>query len=144
MMGSRRAVLYLGLVFLLGFALGSLGTYWYYASKRSHRHRAEEISPVRGALKWLTRELDLTSEQEKQLEAILDETAQGYYAVFRQVHPQFQAVRQQGRQKIRAILSEEQRAKFEELVRRIDEREEKMRQKYENRQGSETPEEQSK
>ena len=133
MMGSRRAVVYLLLVFLLGLALGSVGTFW--AWKSGHLRawwgsRYAQRSPV----DWLNRELKLTPDQQKQLEAILDETAGGYRAIRERVGPEYEQVRQAGREKIRAILTPEQRAKFEELVRAIDEERARHRREYEQRQ----------
>lgn len=141
MMGSRRAVLYLGLVFLLGFALGALGSH--YATRAgwfASLYRSGERGPVR----WLTRELDLTPEQQKQLGVILDEAGAQYSAIFEKVRPEYQQVRQQTRDKIRALLTEKQRARFEELVRRIDERETKEREKHPPRPRPPVPPEQRK
>ena len=141
MMGSRRAVFYLGLVFVLGFVLGALGGH--YADKAgwlAYLHKGGGQGP----LGWLTRELDLTPEQQKQLGPILDEAGAQYFAIFEKVRPEYEQVRQQTREKIRALLSEKQRAKFEELVRHIDEREAKERQKYQNRPRPSAPQEQGK
>lgn len=134
MMGSRRAVVYLLLVFLLGFALGGLGSFWAARSGWLHGWWGERYS-TQGAVKWLSKELSLTPAQEKQLEGILDETAAGYRAVRERVAPEYEQVRQAGREKIRAILTPEQRAKFEELVRRIDAERAQRRQEHERRQG---------
>lgn len=119
MMGSRRAVVYLLLVFLLGLAVGGLGTVW--AIKKGWWHWGYGPWSSPGTVKWLTGELNLTADQQKQLEAILDETSTGYRAIRERVRPEYDQVRQAGREKIRAILTPEQRAKFEELVRRLDE-----------------------
>lgn len=131
MMGTRRAVVYLVLVFLLGLALGSVGTVWVVKKGLLRSWWSERYSFPQGAVEWLDRELKLTPEQRRQLEAILDETAAGYRAIRERVGPEYEQVRQAGREKIRAILTPEQRAKFEELVRAIDEKRAKHRQEYE-------------
>lgn len=130
MMGSRRAVVYLALVFFLGAALGVLGTLW--ATKRglADERRVHDRSP-KGALEWLDRELKLSPAQRQQLETILDETGNSYRAIRQRTRPEYDAVRQQGREKIRAILNEQQRPRFEELVREIDAREAERRQREE-------------
>ncbi len=125
-MGSRRAVVYLALVFVLGFACGALATYWAEKNAWFHSGEKEDHSP----LQWLTRELDLTPEQQKELEPILDKTGREYYRLFEKVRPEFEAIREETRGKIRALLTEAQRAKFEELVRKIEEREARHREKY--------------
>ncbi|MDA2913708.1 hypothetical protein MYX77_07085 [Acidobacteriia bacterium AH_259_A11_L15] len=136
-MGSRRAVVYLLLVFLLGFAGGGLASYW--AAKAGWFHRFG-AGGERGPLKWLTRELDLTPEQQEQLKPILDKTGQEYFLLYEKVRPEFEQVRQQTREKIRALLTPEQRARFEELVREMEEKEAEARRKYGQPEEEETPE----
>jgi Spy/CpxP family protein refolding chaperone len=131
MIGTRRAILYLLLVFALGAVVGGLATHWAsrrgWAEERSGHHR-----DPRGALEWLDRELKLTPEQRVQVEAILDETGQAYRAIRQRTRPEYEAAREAGRNKIRAVLSEEQRRRFEELVQEIDARR-RERQREENR-----------
>lgn len=134
MMGNRRAILYLLLVFLLGLALGSLGIFWAWKAGYLRAWWGSQYSFPRGAVEWLNRELNLAPYQQKQLEAILDETAAGYRAIRERVGPEYEQVRQAGREKIRAILTPEQRAKFEELVRAIDAERARHHQEYERRQ----------
>jgi len=134
-MGTRRAALYLLLVFVLGLAIGSLGLLW--AGKHGWVPRGwwgRGSSGPQDAVAWLDRELKLTPEQRQQLEAILDEMAAGYRGIRERVGPEYEAVRQAGREKIRAILTPEQRARFEELVRGLDEERARRRQEYERRQ----------
>jgi Spy/CpxP family protein refolding chaperone len=121
MMGTRRAVFYLVLVFLLGAVVGGLATHWATGRGWAAGHSDYRRDP-RGALEWLERDLRLTPEQRTQVEAILDETGQGYRAIRQRTRPEYEAVRQQGREKIRAVLNAEQRARFEELVQEIDAR----------------------
>ena len=129
MMGTRRAVLYLVLVFLLGAVVGGLATQW--ASRRGWAsERSDHRRDPRGALEWLNRELKLSPEQRSQVESILDETGQAYRAIRQRTRPEYEAVRHQGREKIRALLSEEQRGRFEALVREIDAREAERREKH--------------
>jgi len=137
MIRSRRAVLYLGLVFLLGIALGALGMFWagrhgwtHADSTRQHRPRGVE---------WLDRELDLSAEQRQQVEAILDEMGQAYREIRQRTRPEYEAVRQQGRDRIRALLSEEQRGRFEQLVRELDEKEARRSQERDKPKKQDSP-----
>lgn len=127
MMGTRRAILYLLVVFVLGAVVGGLATHW--ASRRGWAsERSDYRRDPRGALEWLNRELKLSPNQRAQVEAILDDTGQAYRTIRQRTRPEYESVRQQGRDRIRAVLNEEQRARFEELVREIDAaREEKHR-----------------
>jgi hypothetical protein len=69
----------------------------------------------------LAREVGLTPDQQKQVIAILD-AAQGEYKAIHDVSdPQIDAVRQRTRDKIRLLLAAEQKPKFEDFIRRLDE-----------------------
>jgi Spy/CpxP family protein refolding chaperone len=114
---NRRAVFLVVLVFLLGLALGGLTVYL----------EAEQFGLAYGrrgsgrTVERLTRELNLTAEQQQKLSATLDETRSRYQAVYEQYRPQIEQARQEGRQKIRGFLTAEQLPKFEAYLQRIDE-----------------------
>jgi len=118
---SRKAVVLVLVVFVLGILLGALGTYM--AGERVWA-RGEGHGGGKGRVRLqeqLTRELELNGEQQKQLAAILEQTKKKYEVLYEPVRAQADLVRQQGRENIRAILTPEQRVKFEEFLRRIDE-----------------------
>ncbi|HXE74242.1 MAG TPA: hypothetical protein VNN18_01220 [Candidatus Xenobia bacterium] len=121
MMTNRRAIAYLFLVFVLGAALGVLGTLWAGRTGWAAPGAPPSMRNKQDASEWLTRELNLSADQQRQLGVILDETAAQYEAIRDRVRPEYDQVRQQGRDKIRAILTPEQKARFEELVRQMDE-----------------------
>ena len=121
--GNRRAIALVLLVFVLGIALGAVSTY-VVAGRRvagapgqgsSHKDRRARL------VEQLTHELNLTADQQKQLEAILTDMQGKYRALHDQIAPQSEQIRQQGREKIRGILAPEQKPKFEEFMRRLDE-----------------------
>jgi Spy/CpxP family protein refolding chaperone len=68
-----------------------------------------------------TRGLSLSPDQEKQLEAIFNDVRGNYESLHKKLDPEYEQVRQQGRERIRQILTPEQRPKFEDLLRQIDE-----------------------
>lgn len=118
-----QAVLMVLFVFALGFIAGGLSVNFYRSqaendhlenARYSHK-RPEEM------IHRLTAELSLTPEQENQVQQILAETRQHYNQLRQEVHPRFQAVRDQSRARIRAVLNPEQQAKFDGWVRRQDE-----------------------
>jgi Spy/CpxP family protein refolding chaperone len=129
MIASRRAVLYLVLVFLLGLALGGLGMVW--AGRHGWSYAGAERQRAPRGVAWLCRELGLSAEQRQQVETILDEMGSAYREIRQRTRPEYEAVRQQGRDRIRAVLTEQQRARFEEWVREMDEREVRRRQGHE-------------
>ena len=73
------------------------------------------------AVPRLTKELDLTPDQEKQLGAILTEMQDRFDAVRQQMNPQFDQIREQGHDQIRQILTPDQRPKFEDFLQRAAE-----------------------
>ena len=117
---SRKAVMLVLAVFVLGILLGGLATYMFggrvLAGMGQHGPRDRTH-----LLERLTQELDLNADQQKQLDGILAETQKKYEVLYEPVRAQADQVRQQGRENIRAILTPEQRTKFEEILRRIDE-----------------------
>jgi Spy/CpxP family protein refolding chaperone len=68
----------------------------------------------------MTRDFGLTTDQAKQLDAILMQ----WHAEAKEVHDQsdaqIQQLRQKGRDQIRAILTAEQKPKFESFLQKMD------------------------
>jgi hypothetical protein len=69
----------------------------------------------------LTKDVGLNSDQQKQVSAILDQAQGDYKAVHTVMDPQIEAVRQKTREKIRAVLTDDQKPKFAEFLRKMDE-----------------------
>lgn len=118
----RKAALWVLIVFLLGAALGIILGYGY-AYRSVSAANAPAPEPVRRArrVEQMTRDLNLTSEQAKQLDAILLQWHTEVKAIHEQADVQFEAERQKGRNQIRAILTPEQKPKFEDFLRKLDE-----------------------
>jgi len=119
---KRKAALWVGAVFLLGAALGGVLGYVFAHHSVSAANQPQS-EPERRAhrVEQLTRELSLTPEQAKQLDAILLQRHTQARVLHEQLDAQLDQVRQMGRNEIRAILSPEQKPKFEEFLRRTDE-----------------------
>jgi Spy/CpxP family protein refolding chaperone len=121
MSATRKAGLWVGLVFLLGIALG--GTIGY--SYGHHLVSAANIplpEPERRAqrVQQLTQLLNLTSAQSQQVDAILLQRHTEAKAIHDQTDAQLDQVHQKGRAQIRAILAPEQKPKFEEFLKDLD------------------------
>ncbi len=114
---NRKAAWLVILVFLLGLALGGLSMHL--AAKRFWAGPPGPKDSAR-ILQEMTRDLSLTPEQQKQLAAIVEDTKAKYHAIYEQYRPQIEQVRQEGRQRIRAILTKDQQAKFEARLERMD------------------------
>lgn len=132
--GNRKAAVLVFVVFVLGIALGAVGTYLVTSRVLAARPLASQASLARnpaGTLAIFTRGLDLTPDQQKQLQAIFNETRANYAALHQKLDPEYEQVRQQSRDKIRQILTPEQRPKLEELLHQIDQ--ERARRQAEGR-----------
>ena len=119
---SRKAALWVGVVFLLGAALG--GTLGYsYAHHLVSAASTPMPEPARRAqrVKQLTELLNLTSDQIQQIDTILLQKHTEAKAVHDQADAQLDHVHQKGRDEIRAILTAEQKSKFEEFLKNLDE-----------------------
>lgn len=126
---QQKATFWLALVFVLGTALGAVLGY-------AFAHRSYAAAPAqltaeqRRAQKreQLAREVGLTAEQQTQVAAILDQAQTEYKAIHAVSDPQVDAVRQKSRDKIRQILNPDQKPKFEEFIRRMDEERKRLGQ----------------
>jgi len=121
MSATRKAALWVGVVFLLGAALGGMVGYSYehhlvsaasapLPEPERRAHRVEE----------LTQALGLTSAQSQQIDAILLQRHTEVKSIHDQTDAQIDQVRQKGREQIRAILTPEQKPKFEEFLKNLD------------------------
>lgn len=119
--GSRKAVLLVVVVFVLGIALGAVGTYLVTSRVQAARVQPSLRTGPGHAMAVFTRDLDLNQDQQNQIQAILNDTRAKYAQLHEKLDPEYEEVRQEGRQKIRQVLTPEQRPKFEDLLRQMDE-----------------------
>lgn len=126
--GTTRLKIWLVIigVFILGGASGVLldGVYRLRASGNARQemhnnHHAEEV------IEHMKSDLNLSDDQVTQVRAILDQTRNDYHALRAEVRPRYDAVRQNARVKIRALLNAEQQRKFDAKVAEIDARRER-------------------
>ena len=121
MSATRKAGLWVGVVFLLGAALGGVLGYSY------EHHLVSAASaplpePVRRAhrVEQLTQALSLTSAQSQQVDSILQQWHTEVKTIHDQSDEQIEQIRQRRRDQIRTILTPEQKPKFEEFLKDID------------------------
>lgn len=119
---TRKAALWVGVVFLLGAALGGMIGYAFaHHTAQAAPPQMTEATKRAQKVQRLTEELNLTPEQQKQLEVIMAGVQAQYKAIHQSTEPQINEARQKGREQIRAILTPEQKPKFEEFLKRLDE-----------------------
>jgi Spy/CpxP family protein refolding chaperone len=119
--GNRKAILLVVLLFLLGIAVGSLGTYAVTTRVLAARALPGLSHNPGQTMATFTRELALTPDQQNQIQAIFNDTRGKYAQLHERLDPEYEQVRQQGRQRIRQVLTPDQVPKFEELLRQLDE-----------------------
>lgn len=111
---TRRAYFYFGLTFLLGILVGAGGEFYYaWHSGRWHPPFSEKH-----AIERMQRDLNLSPAQVQQLTQIMNDEVAKFRALREQTDPQFEALRKETGDRIRQILTPDQLAKFNEIVRR--------------------------
>ena len=108
-------------VFVIGFAAGALALNLYQqltSSSKKDQPRGTEALVGR-----MTDRVGLSSEQQEQVKKILDEATDKYKDIRKDMdpavkpfEPRFNAVRQESRDRIRALLTPEQLPKYEQMV----------------------------
>lgn len=121
---NKKSILYLisysVLILMAGIYIGK-----YMADKEHHHRRAhwgqKHMSKTKhekrevSMLKMFTKKLNLTEEQQLQVEAILTKHRPEMEAMKNQIHEQYKAAHKQFKQEINAILTEEQKVLFEKM-----------------------------
>jgi len=124
---KRTAALWVAAVFVLGVALGGVFGY-FYASRALAAPKAPPLSETERRARRLdqfTHDFGLTDAQRQQMDAILLQAHNESKALreqnTQQLAAQMDQERQKNRERIRAILTPEQKSKFEEFLRKFDE-----------------------
>ena len=115
-------------VFLLGLLVGGLGVH-VMGSHAAPPPPAPMPTTSDEVVKQLDAKCSLTSEQEKQIRAIMNDVMSQYRQLYEPIRPQIEEVRQAGRQRMRGVLTPEQLPKFEEYLRHMDEERKKQEHK---------------
>lgn len=120
--------LWLGLLvlFLSGVCVGGLGT-WMIAEQRVMDSLTREPQPFHKAImSKLTRELDLNESQRARIAEIVSNSQDELAALRERLRPEREEILRRGREALKAELSPEQQAKFDEIHRKMEERRSKM------------------
>jgi len=121
----RKAWEWLALLFVLGAAIG--GVFGYSFAHRSYAATNPNVQtlsePERRAKRVaeVAKELGLTPEQSQKVDGIIAAAHLEMKAIHDKAETDVDAVRQKARTQIREFLTAEQKAKYEELVHRMDE-----------------------
>lgn len=113
---NPRVIALLAMVFICGVAFGAvgMGTYLHrFLPVQNRSDRALVYQGRRITLEQLQRDLDLNADQSETIKLILDD----YSKFFLNLEDQRQSIYEVGRRKILDVLNDQQKAKFEQLLR---------------------------
>lgn len=121
MNAERRTIYYVAVIFISGMLAG--GTlmnlaehYWLHAAQT----REYDIRQHKLVAQEMRNRLNLTPEQQQQVDRILQRAVGNYLTLEGRLAPQFDQVRQQGRAQLRAVLNPQQRKAFDQIVKEVD------------------------
>jgi len=115
------ATLFLALTFLLGGMTGAVSEYLYSTRVSAARRPARPPGP-QAIVDQMAQDLKLDAAQKEQIKTIIGESREKYHRLSQQFRPNYDAIRQETRQQIRAVLREDQLTRFEEIVKEMDAR----------------------
>lgn len=119
----REAAILFVAVFVLGVIFGGVGNHlWNQHVSGQPITLVTAAHPTRDQLiDNFCQAVKITPEQRKQILVIMDDTSAKWKTLYAPLNPQKEAIRQEGRAQIRAILMPAQRPKFDEYMKRVDE-----------------------
>lgn len=120
--GRTRLKIWLVLVavFVLGSVTGAALTGLLYRSRAAGERPEAKEKAMHERFEKMRTELNLTDDQTKAVQAIIDETRNEYRALRTELRPKFEEPRQKARARIRALLTSEQLQKFDAMIARQD------------------------
>lgn len=128
-------------VFVIGFAAGALTLNLY--QRFTSTHPNNNVDPHDRAaviIQRMDEKMSLSGGQKDQIRTILEGTRDKYSDIrkkmepyMKEFEPQFDAVRQQSRNEIRAVLNDKQLPEFEKMIEEQDRERERMQQEERER-----------
>jgi Spy/CpxP family protein refolding chaperone len=104
-------------LFVVGVGVGVLGTHLFYA-KELHRHGGGGGVGAHRFITHLERELDLTEDQRRRIDEIVEQSRIEGDALHEEMLPRVREHMRQTRERVREVLTSEQQLKFDQLHER--------------------------
>jgi hypothetical protein len=120
-LNRTKARLVIMAIFVFGFVGGALSMNLYTRATATTKP-VDVATPRHYFFDSLNDKCKLTTDQQAQIHAICDDTFNKFHDIGKQVQPQMDQARQEGRDRIRAVLTKDQLPKFEELLVEMDKR----------------------
>jgi Spy/CpxP family protein refolding chaperone len=126
----QKARLWLGLVFILGAAIGGVFGYSFahrsYAASQAPAATLSEPERRAKRIAEMTKEVGLTPEQSTQIDQIIHQAHDEMKTIHEKSDADVDVVRQRAREQMRSLLTPEQRPKFEAMIQRKDQERKKQ------------------
>src|SRR5437870_6559413 len=119
---SFKAKLLVFAIFFLGIGSGVLIANFYTTRVTGSPDNPERAQSAQRDINKFYDYLGLDQTQREQMHKIGEETRHAFQDLRTETQPRFEAIQEQSREKIRAVLNDEQRTKYDEFRRRMDER----------------------
>jgi hypothetical protein len=118
--GRFEAGILVFVVFLLGMLLGGVGTHLWGARVWGETRPAPTMKRVPGQfMAVMTQRLQLTPDQQKQFESMLDDTKSKLTSLYGPVDQERDQIRAANRARMRAVLTQEQQAQFDQVLKEL-------------------------
>ncbi|HTX55455.1 MAG TPA: hypothetical protein VMD08_18775 [Candidatus Baltobacteraceae bacterium] len=121
MTSRTKGTLLLLVAFVLGAAAGVLG-YGVFRSRPDWHTPEGRARFQESILARMTKDLELRPDQQQAIGSILRESGDQFAKLREEMQPRFREIRTRTSDRIRGVLDAQQRAKFEEMVRKWEER----------------------
>lgn len=122
MRSKTSATLLLVLTFLLGGIAGAVSDYLYQTRFKTASPRPAGRPGPGAIVEDMAKELKLGTDQKEKLKGIVHQSRERYRALSVQFRPQYDVLRDETNREIRKILTDEQKARFDMMVKDIEER----------------------
>jgi Spy/CpxP family protein refolding chaperone len=126
----QKARLWLGLVFILGAAIGGVFGYSFahrsYAATQGPPVTLSEPERRAKRVAEMTKEVGLTPEQSTQIDQIIHQAHDEMKTIHEKSDADVDIVRQRAREQMRSLLTPEQKPKFEAMIQRMDQERKKQ------------------
>jgi hypothetical protein len=124
---SLKAKILVFAVFFIGIATGVLIANFYETRVTGSRedvtnNREQRAQRARRDVNRFRDYLGADDKQREQMDKIMEETRKQFEELRRETQPRYQAIEAESRAKTRAILTDEQRGKYDDFRRQMDER----------------------
>ncbi len=119
---SRLTIaLYVGLIFASGAVLGVFGHSLYSVSTVKSNTTPTPEALRKKKLAEMQSRLKLTDEQFTKINSIYDETRARFHEVRHRMDPEMEKIGKEQREKVRSVLSSDQQAEYEKMLKEQDE-----------------------